>query len=86
MILEDSKQRTIQQSITGILHVKHLPPGQYSVVFEDLPGYVTPPPIEVVLKPNEHFGPIDAVYESELPQLNPLIIEEISIQHLLTGF
>lgn len=63
--LEDCLKQVRAQSTMGKLSVHYLHPGAYTLIFEPLPGYKKPVPMEIVLNPSENAGPFQGVYEPE---------------------
>lgn len=66
----------IAASAQSELFVKNLLPGNYTLHFETIPGYVAPAPQEILLNVNEQAGPFWGVYtpvdESVLTNLLPV--------------
>lgn len=66
--LKDKKDRIVGKSETGELKVKTLLPGKYTLVFEELTGYITPDPITLDIKTGSENGPFVGLYECGLKQ------------------
>ena len=68
--LQNQHGQIVAESSEGKYTVKHLVPGKYIVVFEELPGFIAPPAMELTLGPNQNFGPIVGVYINEAISFN----------------
>ncbi|PJD97320.1 MAG: hypothetical protein CK425_04170 [Parachlamydia sp.] len=55
----------IGYSAEGELVADTLSPGQYTLIFENLPGYTCPVPMEISVKPDETVGPLKGVYQCD---------------------
>lgn len=62
IFLKNSMGLLIAESHSGKLSVQDLIPGNYSLVFESLPGWITPEPVYFTVRPNEAIGPIYGNY------------------------
>lgn len=60
--LNDDSGQQEPRSAESKLNAANLSPGNYTVVFQDLPGYVTPAPVRIQLVPNQNAGPIIGMY------------------------
>jgi formylglycine-generating enzyme required for sulfatase activity len=78
--LRDSIGKIHLQSTTGHLADRHLIPGQYTLIFETVPGYQSPPSLQLALGPHEMLGPVTGTYIQENQDVNS--IAEQSIQKL----
>lgn len=63
--LRDKRGNIRLQSRTGQLTARHLLPGNYTLVFEPLPGYRAPQSLQISLNPNESMGLIEGIYIHE---------------------
>lgn len=72
VLLDKETSKIIASSETGYLKANTLSPGVYQVFFGDLEGYLTPSKTEVVLKAQEHVGPIVGRYSTEVVPLQIL--------------
>lgn len=68
--LRNQQGQIVAESTDGKYTAHHLVPGKYRVVFENLPGFIAPPAMELTLAPNQNFGPIEGVYINELISFN----------------
>jgi formylglycine-generating enzyme required for sulfatase activity len=64
------------QSTIGKFVTHHLLPGQYILSFEPLPGFQSPQPIQLIIAPNEHVGPIEGVYTKISEEDNEIALIE----------
>jgi len=55
----------IGYSSEGELNADTLSPGQYTLIFENLPGYACPVPMEINVKPEETIGPLKGIYKCD---------------------
>ncbi len=62
LTLKNEQGQIRAQSTIGKFSVKHLLPGSYQLVFEEITGYKAPAPMNVQLGPNEILGPIQEIY------------------------
>jgi formylglycine-generating enzyme required for sulfatase activity len=63
IVLRDHNGTEIARSTKGYLLQLKLIPGKYSIAYEDMPQFETPPPAELVVKSNEVTGPYAGRYE-----------------------
>lgn len=76
IVLEDVFQKVKARSFDGVLIVKNLIPGRYTLVFEDLDGYKTPEKITFIAEPGESIGPIVGIYQCQMESIMPEIHAE----------
>lgn len=66
IVLEDSSQQVRVQSYRGELSVSNLIPGDYTLRFEPMPGYIEPETISLRVSPGEEVGPFVGIYKCAL--------------------
>ncbi len=72
------------ESLGGKLVHHQLFPGKYLLSFHEVQGFQTPEPVELSLEPNEHLGPIEALYtHNEELAADPLAVEPQQTQPLV---
>jgi formylglycine-generating enzyme required for sulfatase activity len=83
--LQDRQGKIRQQSHSGQMVVRQLQPGNYTLVFEDFPGYKAPQSLHLHLGPNESLGPIEGTYiqeDSELVSMGDAHLHHHSYEEL----
>lgn len=61
--LKDREGVVRAHSTLGRLIAHYLPPGKYTLTFEEIPGYQAPDPVAIDLQPNEEIAPIVGIYQ-----------------------
>lgn len=61
--LKDREGVIRAHSSLGRLIAHYLPPGKYTLSFEEIPNYQAPDPIAIDLQPNEEIAPIVGIYQ-----------------------